>query len=108
MGTEVPADPTGTLTWLPFVRVACIGGNDDRITDLSRVDVIAFADTKAAAAQLAEVVRQRLTSRPVHTAAGVLDRAVTDSKPQQIPYSNDPPPFAYTASYAVTARRSTS
>lgn len=107
VGTEVPADPAGSMSWLPFVRVTCIGGADDRITDTSRVTVTAFAVTKVAAAQLAELVRQRLTTRPVRTDAGVLDRAVTDSKPQQIPYSDNPPPFAYTASYAVTARRST-
>lgn len=107
VATETPADPAGTLSWLPFLRVVCFGGNDDRITDLSRVDVTAFASTNLAAAQLAEQARQRLITRPVKTDVGVLDRAVTDSKPQRIPYTDNPPPFAYTASYAVTARRTT-
>lgn len=105
IGTEVPADPEGTLSWLPFLRVGCHGGSDDRITDTSHVDVDAFAATKGEAAQLAELVRQRLITRPVKTDVGVLDRASTNPKPQQVHYTDNPPPYMYSAGYTVTARR---
>jgi hypothetical protein len=32
VGSRTPADPDGTLTWVPFVRVVRIGGPDDGIT----------------------------------------------------------------------------
>jgi hypothetical protein len=102
-GTSTPGD---LATRLPFLRIACIGGRDDGTTDLSHVDIDAFAATKAAAAVLAEQVRQRLVSRKsVRIPGYVIDRATTDLKPHQVPYSPTPPPYRYTASYSVSARR---
>jgi hypothetical protein len=105
IGTRVPADPDGTLTWLPFLRVACTGGGDNFVTDLSRVDVDAFAATKGEAAQLAENARQRLLGKP-HVGDGfVLDVVHTDTKPHEVGYVDNPPPYRYTAAYALSARR---
>lgn len=106
VGTEVPADPSGTLSWLPFLRITCYGGDDDTHTDTSLFDVDAFASTKGAAAQLAGQARQRLLNGP-HSVAGkgVLDLVGTDTKPHQVPYSANPPPFEYTAAYRGQMRR---
>lgn len=109
VGTRLPADPDGTLSWLPFLRVSCYGGSDNLFSDLSRVDVDAFAATKAEAATLAERVRQRLLNggKPHVNAGWVLDSARTDTKPHEVPYVDNPPPYRYTAAYSTTARRST-
>lgn len=101
-GTQTPANVEDVL---PFLRVACYGGSDDRITDMSRVDVDAFAATKAAASMLAEVVRQRLTGRPHLAGGAVLDRVRTGTKPHYVSYVDNPPPWRYTAAYSITARR---
>lgn len=101
--TLTPADLDARL---PFLKVSCIGGNDNLITDLSRVDVDTFAATKAEAATLAEAVRQRLVNGKPHLITGhVLDQVKTDVKPHLVPYTDTPPPYRYTASYSVTARR---
>lgn len=106
VGTEVPADPDGSLSWLPFLRVTCYGGSDDTHTDTSRIDVDAFAATKGAAAALAGAARQRLLNGPhVMPDRGVLDSVKTDVKPHQVPYSATPPPYEYTAAYSGQMRR---
>lgn len=107
IGTRTPADITGSLSWLPFLRVAVFGGSDNLITDISRVDVDAFAATQAAARDLAEAARQRLLNggQP-HIGTGfVLDRVRTDTKPRYVPYVDNPPPYRYSAAYSVAARR---
>lgn len=102
-GTETPPNLESVL---PFLRVTCTGGRDDFVTDTSRFDVHAFAGTKAAAADLAGKVRQRLLGKP-HTGNGwVLDRVTTLVKPHEQPYVDDPPPWRYVASYSASARRS--
>jgi hypothetical protein len=105
ISVSVLADTGGALAWLPFLRVTCFGGTDDLITDLSRVDVDAFAATRAAAKELAGAARQRLLGKP-HVGDGwVLDHVRTDVKPHYVPYVDSPPPYRYTAAYSVTARR---
>lgn len=105
VGTEVPADPNGTYTWLPFLRVQCFGGSDDGVTDTSRIAVDAFAATKLAAAELAEDARQLITSGAFVTDAGAADRYTTTLKPNQVPYGNEKHVIRYTASYSGQARR---
>lgn len=92
---------------LPYLRVACYGGSDDDVTDLSRIDVDAFAATKKAARDLAEQARELLTNnRKPHVGAGfVLDRVRTDTKPHQVPWTENPPPYRYAAAYTASARR---
>lgn len=106
VGTEVPADPNGTYTWLPFLRVQCFGGADDGVTDTSRISVDAFAATKAAAAELAEDARQLITSGAFVTSVGAADLYVTTLKPNQVPYGDEKRVIRYTASYSGQARRS--
>lgn len=67
------------------IRVRRIGGSDDRFTDTARVDLRVYAVDLSSAEQTAEACRQRLISGPHATAHGVLDRAVTEVGPQEIP-----------------------
>lgn len=106
VATKVPVDPNGTYSWLPFLRVSSRGGADDKHTDTSKVDVDAFAATKSAASELAEQARALLIYGPITTAAGVMDGAVTDTSPNQVPYGNEEQVIRYTAAYTVATRRS--
>lgn len=109
VATETPPDPDGTLMWLPFVKVQCLGGADDTVTDDSLLAVDVYASTKGAAAQLAGKVRQRLTGTPAPAVAGkgVIDIARTVSKPHYVPYVSNPPPYRYAATYRPAMRRTT-
>jgi hypothetical protein len=106
VGTEVPADPDGTYSWLPFVRVQCIGGREtDPATDTFRMSVDAFAASKADAAQLAGAIRQRLLNGPIVTDNGILDYATTSTRPMQVPYGDVTRVIRYTAAYSGQMRR---
>ena len=100
--TNLPADLQAVL---PVIRVRRLGGGDDRWTDAPRVDVEVYAATRAVAVPLAEQLRQRLLSRPHATAHGVIDRAVTEVGPQEIPYE-DQDVRLVAATYRLSLRRS--
>lgn len=93
-----------SFTILPFARVVCHGGSDDRITDTSRVTIDYFAATRALAVAGAESVRQYLTKEGGHPSVGI-DAVTTDSKPQDIPWNDANTPRRFVASYRITARR---
>jgi hypothetical protein len=104
--TEVPADPYGTYSWLPLVRVQCFGGGDvDPATDLFRFTVDCFAATKTAARDIAGDVRQRLLNCPIVTDKGVLDRVTTSTRPNEVPYGDVTRVRRYTAAYSGQMRR---
>lgn len=88
----------------PVIRVRCIGGSDNRFFDNPRIDIEVFAASRAAAMPLAETIRQRLISKPRHTAFGVIDRAETEVRPQEIPY-DDPDIRRIAATYRLSMRR---
>lgn len=88
----------------PLIKVARVGGADDRFTDTPRVDVSVYALTEADASPLAELVRQRLISRPLATSHGVIDRARTEVDPHEVPYE-DADVRLITATYRVSTRR---
>lgn len=108
---DTPPDPDGTLSWLPFVQVACIGGPSDRVTDESLLSVQCYASTRGAASLLARQVQQRLTSGPlVVPGKGTVDVGVTRSKPQYVQYTtvlpNQPGYIArFAATYSLDQRR---
>lgn len=116
---DLVTDPADVVTVLPndlqtriaagrhVIRVRCIGGGDNRISDHPRVDVETFAGTRAVAWPLAETIRQRLISGPQRTTHGVIDRATTEVGPQEIPY-DDPDVRRVTATYRLSTRRRTS
>lgn len=86
-------------------RVRRVGGADDGITDVARLDLRAYAVDLSDAEDGAELARQRLISRPWSTVHGVLDRAVTEVGPQEVP---GPDPDHYrvvSATYRASIRR---
>jgi hypothetical protein len=102
--TWTGTDLQQVLTSGPLIRVARLGGDDNRVTAVPRVDVDVFATTEAAGAPLAERVRQRLLSYPHATAAGVIDRVTTEVAPHEVPY-DDAGVRLFTATYRIATRR---
>lgn len=87
------------------LRVRRIGGTDDGITDVARIDVRVYAVNLSAAETTAETARQRLVSGPTATTYGVLDRADTEVGPQEVP-SPDPEHYrVVSTTYRVSVRR---
>lgn len=90
---------------LPFIRCRRIGGTDNGVTDIARVDVRVYEADLSDAEDLSETIRQRLISKPHATVHGVLDRAVTEVGPQEVP---GPDPDHYrvvSTTYRVSVRR---
>jgi hypothetical protein len=118
--TETPSDLQAALAGGFVIRVARIGGPDDRISDLARVDVEVFALQAAgsylAVGDCAEDIRQFLTDRPIRVAVPddplvpdvtttyVIDRVTTTTGPRDIPWA-DPNVRRLTATYLVRVRR---
>ncbi|TDD97643.1 hypothetical protein [Actinomadura rubrisoli] len=109
VGTVVGETGTDLLVLLQggqrVIRVRRIGGTDDRVTDIARIDVRVYAVDLSNAEVGSESVRQCLLSGPVATAHGVLDRAETEVGPQEVP-SPDPENYrVVSATYRVSVRR---
>lgn len=105
LGTTGGETSTDLQSELPFIRVRRIGGADDRITDVARVDVRVYAEDLSDSETLSETIRQRLISGPAATAHGVMDRAFTEVGPQEVP---GPDPDHYrvvSTTYRVSVRR---
>lgn len=88
----------------PFVRVTRIGGQDDRFTDFSRVDVEVFSPSRSTAYALAEAIRARLLGYPIPVSGGLIDRVRTETAPFRAPWA-DPKTHRYLATYQLSARR---
>lgn len=86
------------------IRVARIGGDDDRFTAVPRVDVSVFGLDIVSVRATAERARQRLLSYPHATSYGVIDRAATEVAPHEVPY-DDPDVRDVTATYRISTRR---
>lgn len=87
------------------IRVRRIGGTDDKVTDIARIDVRSYAVDLSDAEETAGLARQRLISGPAVTAHGILDHAFTEVGPQEVP---GPDPDQYrivNATYRVSVRR---
>lgn len=89
---------------LPLQRVRRIGGADDRITDVVRVDVETYAATRAEAVRLAGLAQQRLLAGRTRTRYGLLDRAVTEVSPRPVTHP-DQRVRMVRATYRVSVRR---
>jgi hypothetical protein len=99
--TFVPSEwPAGDFT---FVRVGCLGGQDNGITDFSIVDVEVFSNTYAAAAELAEDIRQGLVPR-TRLSSATIDSVRTDSKPHEVPWQGASVRRSF-ATYQIATRR---
>lgn len=104
-GTFTPIDLRDRM---PFLLVYRFAGADDRVTDTARVGIDVFTGTYTAGEFLAEQVRQRVIAAPhrIQTDTGVvvIDDAITDSAPVEVPYG-DSAIRRWVASYRVTYRR---
>lgn len=81
--TATPADFTP-----PLIRVQRVGGSDDRITDMPRVEVACYGADRPQAWQLIEQCRRVILGSYGTTVDGVLiDSARTDNPPTQLPYA---------------------
>lgn len=100
----VSATPDDLEEQLPLCRVNRIGGVDDRITDMARVDVELYAGTWTSARDLAESARQIILVRRQRTSAGLLDRAETEVGPRRLRHEN-PRVRLVGAVYRVYTRR---
>lgn len=79
-GTVTPDDLQSRL---PFLRIRRLPGTGNLITDAPRVEILAFADTRAEAWSIAEGVRQRLLSNI--RAVPKVDRVTSDGL-QEFPW----------------------
>jgi hypothetical protein len=102
VGTETNADLQDSL---PFILVAVVGGSDNRISDLPRVDVRVYAAGATQAKTIAETARQRLIAGPHATTHGVLDKARTEVRPQILPYEDSENLRLVVATYRISLRR---
>lgn len=104
-GTTGTVTPDDLQDQLPFVKPARIGGADDGVTDVARVDVDVLAGTRAQAWDIARRLQQRLISAPIRVPGiGVIDRARTEVGPHEAPYE-DETIRRVLATYRVSARR---
>jgi hypothetical protein len=107
VGVIIPADLQARVLGDPtrhVIRVRVLGGNDNRFIDFPRVDIEVFGPARATMVPLAETIRQRLISKPRRTAFGVIDRAETEVRPQEIPY-DDPDIRRVLGTYRISMRR---
>lgn len=89
---------------LPFVTSRELGGQDNRITDATTVDIDVFASSYAGKG-IAESIRQTLTAAPLVTATGIIDTCTTQTKPHEVPWTDGSTVRRWTATYRITARR---
>lgn len=116
---ELATEPDGTLhvavdtpvnlkDVLPFVRVADIGGSDDRITDRPTIDFDVFSDTFTGAKSLANQIRTKLIGYPYSTiVAGRfvgIDQTITLARPHRVPWA-DATIRRFYSSYQFSVRR---
>lgn len=93
----------------PAVQVRRIGGQDNKVTDTARVDVLVIHDDEESAQTLAESIRGYLVdTSPIRGAGRLLDGAATEVGPYAVPWTDSeyPDRSAFLATYVVTARRS--
>jgi hypothetical protein len=99
-----PRRPPNYQDQMPLVRVRRLGGADDRITDVARVDVEVYASTYPTARDLATALQQRLLAAPHITPAGRIDTVETEVGPREIPH-DDQAVRLVAATYRISFRR---
>jgi len=107
-GTTAKFTDDALASELPTILITdAIGGQDDKRTDRSTVDIDVFAGSITEAKLIAEQVRQFLINKPHQSGAAILDRADTASRPARRPELT-PNVYRVGATYRVSARRMTS
>lgn len=90
---------------VPLIRCTRIGGPDDRFTDRARVEVLAYAGTRAEARTLSEQARQILLAYPHATDSGVIDYVETEVGPHDSESRDTGRMRRWRAVYRVSVRR---
>jgi hypothetical protein len=90
VGVATPADPSGTYSWLPFIRVQRVGGSGNLGVDQPRIVLDFFAADYASAYQLAASARLAMEQplRALSTPEGAVIQSQTDSAPSWVPYDD--------------------
>lgn len=90
VGVATPADPQGTYSWMPFIRVQRVGGRRAQGLDYPRVVLEFFGPDYGSASDLGARV-SALFDGPIlscRNAFGVVIGAQTDSAPSWVPYDD--------------------
>lgn len=105
-GTVGAVTPADLQEQLPFIRVRGLpSGGGNLITDVSLVEVLVFTGTYRDSSLLSRRIQQRLISSPrVVSGLGVLPKADTQTRPDEIPYE-DQNIRVFLATYRVATRR---
>lgn len=99
-------DPTRFTTLLAqgfIVRVVKLGGTDDSVTDMPRVDLDVFGKNRNATMAFALVIQQRLRPR-TRLDSAIIDFVRANPSPRQVPWSNDNI-IRISATYSLELRR---
>lgn len=101
------ANNTPKLEGRWFLSLVLVSGFDDGLTETSRVDLEAFAPTRAESEEFGQIAREEIvalsgTARP--DGSGLIDRVTTIQRPVWITY-NHPNINRYVGSYSVAVRR---
>lgn len=89
----------------PLTVVRCVGGTDDRITNVARLQIQSYGRTRVEARDLAELSRQVVLASGATSVAGTsIDRARTEQAPSFVDYGQ-PGIHRYIATYRIEYRR---
>ncbi len=104
LATTVLATPATLVP--PLIVVTRVGGSDDYITDVCRMQIQCFGNSHVQARNLAEACRQKILASPGDevVAGAIIDRAVTDAAPVFVDYGQ-PSIHRYVASFRLEFRR---
>jgi hypothetical protein len=82
VGTRTPDDLTGRM---PFIRVVRDGGPSDLVNYYPLLYIDVFSDNLAAAENLSERIREKLTTERLRLGGAVIDNVVCTNGPTELP-----------------------
>ncbi len=90
VGVATPADPNGTYSWLPFIRVQRVGGPRSQGIDRARLIFDYLGPDYATASALGAAVSALFDGPIFHLRSpeGIITSAQTDSGPSWVPYDD--------------------
>lgn len=100
----VTSTPVDLQDRMPMIRVRRIGGSSGALSQAPRVAVEVYAGTRGEAWTVARAVEQRMLTRRIRTASGMVDRADVETGPTQLAYTAEHIRLV-SATYRVVTRR---
>lgn len=89
---------------MPIIRTTVLGGVDNQVTDIPRVEVVVYAATRREARRLAEQARTRLAPGRLWTPFGVIDQVETEMRPYEQQSADPTRVRRWRAVYRVSSR----